>query len=60
MITERQLATPETLIQWKAEAVAKVDEAVSIAQKEAAPDGAQEDWCALSDRELTDHAESVE
>jgi pyruvate dehydrogenase E1 component alpha subunit/2-oxoisovalerate dehydrogenase E1 component alpha subunit len=60
IITERQLATPETLIQWKAEAVAKVDEAVSIAQKEAAPDGAQEDWCALSDRELTDHAESVE
>jgi TPP-dependent pyruvate/acetoin dehydrogenase alpha subunit len=57
VITDLQLASPETLKEWRAEAAAQVDEAVSTAQKEAAPDAAQEDWCAISDRQLMDKPE---
>jgi TPP-dependent pyruvate/acetoin dehydrogenase alpha subunit len=56
-ILDQKLADAETLRQWREEAAAKVDEAVSTAQKEAAPEGTGEDWCALSTRDLRDQAE---
>src|SRR6202011_3454331 len=57
LIVELELAGAETLSQWRAEAAAKVDEAISTAQKEAVPEGNAEDWCALSVRELIDQPE---
>jgi pyruvate dehydrogenase E1 component alpha subunit/2-oxoisovalerate dehydrogenase E1 component alpha subunit len=60
LITELNLVDAETLQSWRDEAAAKVDEAITTAQKEAAPEAEKEDWCALSQRELADHAQSVE
>src|SRR2546421_6113883 len=59
-IVDLNLADAETLKAWRAEAAAKVDEAITTAQKEAAPEAAEEDWCALSQRELADQLESGE
>jgi hypothetical protein len=42
---------------WRDEAAAKVDEAITTAQKEAAPEAEKEDWCAISTRELVDPIE---
>ena len=52
--------TPQTFKQWRAESSAEVDEAVATAQHEAAPEGEEEDWCAVSQRELVDHPEGDE
>jgi acetoin:2,6-dichlorophenolindophenol oxidoreductase subunit alpha len=54
VIIERQLADKETLQKWRAEAVAKVEEAVATAQHEDAPVGREENWSALASRELVD------
>ncbi|MDQ3119068.1 MAG: thiamine pyrophosphate-dependent dehydrogenase E1 component subunit alpha [Verrucomicrobiota bacterium] len=54
LITESGLADSETLQQWRAEAVVEVEKAVEAAQREAAPVGSEEDWCAISTRELMD------
>src|ERR1700758_3416441 len=54
-IIESNLLDPETLAEWRKDAVAQVDEAVATAQKEAVPEGDKEDWCALSVRELMDY-----
>ena len=54
LIAERQLLDPETLKQWRAEVVAEVEKAVETAQREAAPVASEEDWCAISTRELVD------
>jgi TPP-dependent pyruvate/acetoin dehydrogenase alpha subunit len=43
-----------TLKKWRAEISADVDKAVETAQREAAPVGSEEDWCAISVRELQD------
>ena len=59
-IIESNLLDPNTLAEWRKEAVAQVDEAVATAQKEAVPESDKEDWCALSNRELVDHAEENE
>jgi pyruvate dehydrogenase E1 component alpha subunit/2-oxoisovalerate dehydrogenase E1 component alpha subunit len=59
-IIESNLLDPNTLAEWRKEAVAQVDEAVATAQKEAVPEADKEDWCALSNRELVDHAEENE
>lgn len=53
-IREHDLADDDTLQQWRAEAAAEVEKAVEAAQREAAPVGSEEDWCALSTRELLD------
>jgi pyruvate dehydrogenase E1 component alpha subunit/2-oxoisovalerate dehydrogenase E1 component alpha subunit len=55
-IIESNLLDPETLAGWRKDAAAQVDEAVATAQKEAVPEADKEDWCALSNRELVDHA----
>jgi TPP-dependent pyruvate/acetoin dehydrogenase alpha subunit len=57
MIVDLQLIDRETLQSWRGEASAKVEEAITIAQKEPAPDGGAECWCAISTRELADPAE---
>jgi acetoin:2,6-dichlorophenolindophenol oxidoreductase subunit alpha len=60
VIVDLNLGDPKTLQSWRDEAAAKVDEAITTAQKEAAPEADEEDWCAVSQRELADRAESVE
>jgi hypothetical protein len=48
------------LAQWRKDAATQVDEAIAAAQKEPVPEGDKEDWCALSNRGLTDQVESFE
>jgi TPP-dependent pyruvate/acetoin dehydrogenase alpha subunit len=43
-----------TIKQWRAELSADVEKAVETAQREAAPVGTEEDWCAISSRYLVD------
>src|SRR5262249_49566403 len=54
-ILESKLLDADKLAEWRKDAVAQVDEAVAIAQKEAVPEADKEDWCALSVRDLGDH-----
>jgi TPP-dependent pyruvate/acetoin dehydrogenase alpha subunit len=56
-IVDLNLADAETLAAWRKDAAAQVDEAIAAAQQEAAPEGNKEDWCALSTRDLVDHAD---
>ena len=58
-LTEKLIAAggwldEETLKQWRTELSAEVEKAVETAQREAAPVGSEEDWYALSTRELVD------
>lgn len=59
-IKEHGLADSAMLKNWRDDAVRQVDEAFAAAQKEPAPKGEEEDWCALSQRELVDHPENEE
>jgi len=56
-IIESNLLDPDTLTEWRKDAVAQVDEAVATAQKEPVPEADKEDWCALSTRHLFDYGE---
>src|SRR5437660_5673796 len=56
-IADLNLVDAKTLNEWRKEAVAQVDEAIADAQKEPAPEGDKEDWCALSTRDLVDSFE---
>jgi pyruvate dehydrogenase E1 component alpha subunit/2-oxoisovalerate dehydrogenase E1 component alpha subunit len=56
-IVDLKLVDPEMLAEWRKEASAWVDEAIAAAQQEAAPEANKEDWCALSTRDLVDHAD---
>src|SRR6266403_99632 len=56
-IIELKLVDLKMLAVWRKDAAAQVDEAIAAAQQEAAPDGYKEDWCALSTRDLVDHAD---
>src|SRR5438105_5337070 len=56
-IIDLQLADAATLQSWRAEAAAQVDEAIATAQKEAAPEADEEDWCAVSTRRIADQIE---
>lgn len=47
------------LREWHLEAARQVDEAVATALREAAPDPAEEDWCALASRDLCEATCSV-
>ena len=53
-ILDQGLLDREALKQMRADIAAQVDEAVSTAQQEDAPVGSEEDWCAISTRELAD------
>src|SRR5881398_3387137 len=56
-VMECNLMDPQTLSEWRKEAAAQVDEAVAAAQKEPAPEGDKEDWCAYSMRDLANSVE---
>jgi TPP-dependent pyruvate/acetoin dehydrogenase alpha subunit len=56
-IVDLNLANAETLTEWRRDATAQVDQAISTAQKEAAPEAAEENWCAISTRDLVDSLE---
>ena len=56
-IKERELADAETLQRWREEAAEEVENAFSAAQKEPVPNGEEEDWCAISTRDLVDEIE---
>jgi TPP-dependent pyruvate/acetoin dehydrogenase alpha subunit len=56
LILKNNWLDAKMLKQWRAEISAEVEKAVEIAQREAAPVGSEEDWCALSTRELLDVA----
>jgi TPP-dependent pyruvate/acetoin dehydrogenase alpha subunit len=53
-IIDHKLADAEALKKWRDEAAAEVENAVATAQKEALPEGNEEDWCAISMRHLID------
>jgi acetoin:2,6-dichlorophenolindophenol oxidoreductase subunit alpha len=56
-ILDFKLLDAETLAEWRKDAVAQVDDAIAAAQKEPAPEGDKEDWCAYSIRDLADSFE---
>ena len=56
-IADLHLLDAETLREWRKDAVAQVDQAISTAQKEAAPEADKEDWYAISTRDLVDSLE---
>src|SRR5436309_515612 len=56
-IIDLSLSDAETLAEWHKDAVAQLEEAIAAAQKEPAPEGDKEDWCALSTRDLVDSFE---
>lgn len=51
-ILDQHLADEATLESWRAESIAKVEEAVAKVQREAGPDPYKEDWYALSSKHL--------
>ena len=51
-IRQNEWANAAVLASWRAEAVQKVEESVALVQREAAPDPFNENWCALSTKEL--------
>jgi acetoin:2,6-dichlorophenolindophenol oxidoreductase subunit alpha len=57
LIVDLALVDAATLQSWREDAAAKVDEAIATAQTEPAPDAAEEDWSAVSTRELVDRPE---
>jgi acetoin:2,6-dichlorophenolindophenol oxidoreductase subunit alpha len=56
-IADLNLLDAETLREWRKDVAAQVDQAISTAQKEAAPEADKEDWCAISTRDLVDSLE---
>ena len=54
-ILEKEIMDSEGLKAMRAEIAAEVDQVIATAQREQPPVGAEEDWCAISRRELTDH-----
>ena len=56
-IGDLELVDSATLQSWKEDAARQVDEAITKAQTEPAPDGEKEDWRAISTRELVDQVE---
>jgi TPP-dependent pyruvate/acetoin dehydrogenase alpha subunit len=57
MIVDLELVDAETLQSWRADAAAKVEEAITTAQQDPQPAGEKEDWSAVSTRELLDRFE---
>jgi pyruvate dehydrogenase E1 component alpha subunit/2-oxoisovalerate dehydrogenase E1 component alpha subunit len=54
LILKKNWLDAETLKRWRAEISAEVNQAVETAQREEAPVASEEDWCAVSNRELVD------
>jgi len=60
LIVDLTLVDAKTLQGWREDAAAQVDQAITTAQKEAAPVAEEENWCAISTRELADQVEQHE
>jgi hypothetical protein len=45
------------LREWRENAASQVDQAIATAQKEAAPEADEEDWCAVFTRRVADQIE---
>src|SRR5213596_912703 len=56
-IADLNLLDAETFREWRKDAATQVDQAISAAQREAAPEADEEDWCAISTRDLVDSLE---
>jgi len=56
-IADLNLVDADTLREWRKDAAAQVDQAISAAQKEAAPEADEEEWYAISMRDLIDSLE---
>ncbi len=56
-LIQEELADSAALAGWREESAAQVDQAIETAQQEHAPVAAEEDWCALSTREMIDQIE---
>ena len=56
-IADLNLVDADTLREWRKDAAAQVDQAISAAQKEAAPEADEEEWYAISTRDLVDSLE---
>src|SRR5216110_1970251 len=59
-IADLNLLDAETLREWRKDAAAQVDQAISAAQKEAPPEADEEEWYAISMRDLLDQLEPIE
>lgn len=53
-LQRRNWADAKTIAAWRAESVQKVEEAISIAQREPCPDPFKETWCAISTKHLSE------
>lgn len=50
----RNWADAQAMAGWRSEAVQKVEEAIALVQREAAPDPFKENWCALASKHLSE------
>jgi pyruvate dehydrogenase E1 component alpha subunit/2-oxoisovalerate dehydrogenase E1 component alpha subunit len=57
-ILEQKWAEAATIEAWHRDSYTQVEEAVAYSLREAAPDPAREDWCALSSRHLKEGSEN--
>jgi acetoin:2,6-dichlorophenolindophenol oxidoreductase subunit alpha len=55
-LVENDWANAAQIEDWRAQASAQVEETVNIVQREAAPDPAREQWCALAAKHLAEGA----
>lgn len=55
-LQRRDWADAKTIAAWRAEAVQKVEEAITTSQREPGPDPFKETWCAISTKHLSEGA----
>ena len=53
-LLDRDWSAPEEIDHWRRSAMAQIEEAVAIVQREPGPDPYQEEWCALASAHLRD------
>jgi pyruvate dehydrogenase E1 component alpha subunit/2-oxoisovalerate dehydrogenase E1 component alpha subunit len=53
-LRENNWATEKVLEQWRREEILKIEEVVSLVQREAGPDPYKENWCALASSHLSE------
>jgi acetoin:2,6-dichlorophenolindophenol oxidoreductase subunit alpha len=53
-LVENDWGTPAQIEEWQAAAIAQIEEAVNIVQRETAPDPSRENWCALATNRLAE------
>ena len=53
-LRQQNWASDKTIDTWRSEAISKIEDAVSIVQREAGPDPYKENWCALATENLAE------